>query len=106
MASSTELSTTSQTRWCSPVGPVEPMYIPGRWRTGSSPSRTVMSVASYEDSRALSTTSGSAFSATNAPFHIIERGGEPQRLGSSETCLVVRYRVHPVYQGAVPPLRL
>ena len=43
IASSTELSTTSQTRWCRPVGPVEPMYMPGRLRTASSPSRTVMS---------------------------------------------------------------
>ena len=45
MASSTELSTTSHTRWWRPVGPVEPMYIPGRFRTASSPSRTVMSAA-------------------------------------------------------------
>ena len=29
MASSTELSTTSQTRWWRPLGPVEPMYMPG-----------------------------------------------------------------------------
>mmetsp|Transcript_21966 Transcript_21966/g.54303 ORF Transcript_21966/g.54303 Transcript_21966/m.54303 type:complete len:268 (-) Transcript_21966:13-816(-) len=44
-ASSTALSTTSHTRWCSPRGPVDPMYIPGRLRTGSSPSRTVMESA-------------------------------------------------------------
>src|SRR4051812_6175467 len=47
-ASSTELSTISETRWCRPRGPVEPMYMPGRLRTASSPSRTVMSCASYE----------------------------------------------------------
>src|SRR5204863_6196033 len=46
-ASSTELSTTSNTRWWSPRGPVEPMYMPGRSRTGSRPSRTVMSFAVY-----------------------------------------------------------
>ncbi len=46
MASSTELSTTSQTRWCRPRTPVDPMYMPGRFRTASSPSRTVMSCAS------------------------------------------------------------
>src|SRR6266571_4597192 len=34
-------------RWWRPRGPVEPMYIPGRSRTGSSPSRTVMSLAVY-----------------------------------------------------------
>ena len=45
MASSTLLSTTSQTRWCRPVGPVDPMYMPGRFRTASRPSRTVMSAA-------------------------------------------------------------
>jgi hypothetical protein len=37
MASSTELSTTSHTRWCSPVGPVLPMYMPGRLRHGVEP---------------------------------------------------------------------
>src|SRR5215210_9202025 len=46
-ASSTELSTTSYTRWWSPRAPVEPMYMPGRSRTGSRPSRTVMSLAVY-----------------------------------------------------------
>src|SRR5215211_1824278 len=47
-ASSTELSTTSKTRWWRPRAPVEPMYMPGRSRTGSRPSRTVMSLAVYE----------------------------------------------------------
>src|SRR5436190_1485743 len=32
MASSTELSTTSQTKWCNPISPVEPMYIADRKR--------------------------------------------------------------------------
>src|ERR1700741_5687514 len=47
MASSTELSTTSQIRWCRPRSPVEPMYMPGRFRTASNPSRTVMAEAPY-----------------------------------------------------------
>src|SRR6188472_1866033 len=34
-------------RWWRPREPVEPMYIPGRRRTGSRPSRTVMSFAVY-----------------------------------------------------------
>ena len=34
-ASSTELSTTSYTRWWRPRCPVDPMYMPGRLRTGS-----------------------------------------------------------------------
>jgi hypothetical protein len=39
-ASSIELSTTSNTRWCRPVpSDVSPMYMPGRLRTASSPSR-------------------------------------------------------------------
>ena len=46
IASSTALSTTSCNRWCNPLGPVEPMYIPGRALTGSRPSKTVMSLAS------------------------------------------------------------
>ena len=41
-ASSTELSTTSHTMWCRPRSPVEPMYMPGRLRTASRPSRTVI----------------------------------------------------------------
>ena len=48
MASSMELSSVSHTRWWSPVLPTPPMYIPGRLRTGSSPSRTVMSFAVYD----------------------------------------------------------
>ena len=42
IASSTALSTTSHIRWCSPRSPVEPMYMPGRLRTASRPSRTVI----------------------------------------------------------------
>ena len=38
--SSTELSTTSYTKWCKPGRPVEPMYMAGRLRTASSPSKT------------------------------------------------------------------
>ncbi len=45
MASSTELSTTSHTRWCRPAGPVPPMYMPGRLRTWASPSRMVIELA-------------------------------------------------------------
>ena len=47
IASSTELSTTSQTKWCNPLGPVEPMYIAGLFRTASRPSKTFMSLESY-----------------------------------------------------------
>src|SRR3989344_760260 len=45
-----ELSTTSQIKWCNPSRPVEPIYIPGRFRTGSNPSKTYISFASYEGS--------------------------------------------------------
>ena len=45
IASSIELSTTSQTRWCRPRASVEPMYMPGRLRTASRPSRTWMLAA-------------------------------------------------------------
>ena len=37
--SSTELSTISYTRWCSPRDEVLPIYIPGLLRTASSPHR-------------------------------------------------------------------
>ncbi len=47
-------------------GPVEPMYMPGRFRTGSRPSRTVMSSALYVVRSSLP--SSSFFSATGAPF--------------------------------------
>src|SRR5688572_2856516 len=46
--SSTALSTTSQTKWWSPEPSwTSPMYMPGRLRTASSPSSTVMLLASY-----------------------------------------------------------
>ena len=44
-ASSIELSMTSAKRWCSAFSSVPPIYMPGRRRTGSSPSRTSMSAA-------------------------------------------------------------
>src|SRR5215813_6517414 len=44
-----ELSTTSNTRWCRPRSAVSPMYIPGRFRTASRPSRTLMFSAPYSD---------------------------------------------------------
>jgi hypothetical protein len=46
IASSTILSTTLHRGW-RPVMPVDPMYIPGRLRTGSRPSSTWMSSAEY-----------------------------------------------------------
>ena len=47
IASSMELSTTSYTRWCSPLVPVSPMYIAGRLRTASRPLSTWMPSAVY-----------------------------------------------------------
>src|SRR5262245_6022058 len=44
-----ELSTTSNTRWCRPRSAVSPMYMPGRLRTASRPSRTLMFSAPYSD---------------------------------------------------------
>ena len=44
-ASSIELSMTSAKRWCRPFSSVPPIYMPGRRRTGSSPSSTSMSAA-------------------------------------------------------------
>src|SRR5213593_2300384 len=43
------LSTISQRRWCRPLPSTPPMYIDGRLRTGSSPSRAVRSAAVYLD---------------------------------------------------------
>src|SRR3954454_10023445 len=34
-------------RWCRPRSPVDPMYMPGRLRTASRPSRTWIALASY-----------------------------------------------------------
>ena len=47
MASSTALSTISHTRWCRPLELVEPMYMPGRLRTASRPSKILISLPSY-----------------------------------------------------------
>src|SRR6266478_2034027 len=47
-ASSTELSTTSNTMWCRPVpSDVSPMYMPGRLRTASRPFRTLIASEPY-----------------------------------------------------------
>src|SRR4051812_468238 len=49
-ASSTALSTTSNTMWCRPVpSEVSPMYIPGRLRTASSPFRTLIESEPYSE---------------------------------------------------------
>ena len=45
-ASSIELSTISQTKWCNPLDDVVPMYIPGLFLTASSPSSTCISLSS------------------------------------------------------------
>src|SRR6476661_1069475 len=58
IASSTELSTTSHTRWWRPRSPVDPMYMPGRLRTASRPSRTWMAEASYDEGSVRSGTAG------------------------------------------------
>ena len=47
-ASSRSSPSTSQTRWCRPCVTVEPMYMPGRLRTASRPSRTWMAEASND----------------------------------------------------------
>ena len=46
-ASSIELSNTSAKRWCIAASSVPPMYMPGRLRTGSSPSSTSIELALY-----------------------------------------------------------
>src|SRR5579862_6580383 len=56
MASSTELSTTSQTKWCKPCSVVEPIYMAGRLRTASRSPRTLIEVASYRWPAALPVT--------------------------------------------------
>ncbi len=61
IASSRELSKISQIRWWSPSTPVVPMYIPGRRRTASSPSKTVISSAPYEPFFAFGVSSGAFF---------------------------------------------
>src|SRR5262245_59922236 len=77
MASSTELSTTSQIRWCRPTRPVEPMYMPGRLRTGSRPSRTWMADASYSVNLPLTSF------AKARPFGVREISAEPSRVPGS-----------------------
>src|SRR5207247_4515838 len=46
-----EWCTRAETGRARPWRPCEPMYVPGRLRTASRPSRTVMSLASYEEAR-------------------------------------------------------
>src|SRR4051812_6352427 len=79
IASSTELSTTSHTRWCRPLRPVDPMYIPGRFRTASRPSRMVMSFAPYEADGAA------CACAKTRPFKEgVEEATQPQKCWSED----------------------
>src|SRR5712692_9077541 len=73
IASSTELSTTSYTRWCSPDGPVDPMYMPGRSRTGSRPLSTVMSLAVYATRHAFLVWVGKARRRGRDPAKVLVR---------------------------------
>ena len=45
--SSIPLSSISQIRWCNPLEPTLPIYIPGRFLTASSPFNTTISLPSY-----------------------------------------------------------
>ena len=45
-ASSSALSSSSNTRWCNPCSVVEPMYIEGFRRTASTPGTTTIELAS------------------------------------------------------------
>src|SRR5262249_32801247 len=65
-ASSTELSTTSNTMWCRPVpSEVSPMYMPGRLRTPSRPLTILMASVPYASGRFPF--SGASLSATSDP---------------------------------------
>ena len=83
--SSIELSTTSSTSCCSPRPSVDPMYIPGRFRTAERPSRIWIELALYSApwgaSSAIERTAD--FSARNpSRTPIITLGPEPKEAGS------------------------
>ena len=80
-ASSIELSTTSNTRWCRPVpSEVSPMYMPGRLRTASSPSRIWMRAFAISGGRIGADRDGKAFGrgqgllASRTVFGVVLRG--------------------------------
>src|SRR6266550_498025 len=81
-ASSTELSTTSYTRWCRPSAPTPRMYMCGRLRTASSPSRTLMLSAEY--SPAAGTEEGARFSCAVSKISPLgsAQNYHPKRAGS------------------------
>src|SRR5262245_46773486 len=67
-ASSTALSTTSNTMWCRPVpSELSPMYIPGRLRTASRPFRTLIESEPYSELGRCFSGSGASVSATSDP---------------------------------------
>ena len=86
IASSTELSTTSQIRWCRPRSPVEPMYMPGRLRTASRPSSTVMDLALY---------SALLFAATSFAVSLWD--------ATQDWCASLRGRTRPALPCSHPP---
>ena len=79
MASSTELSTTSQTRWWRPVGPVDPMYMPGPLADRLETLEDGDVARRRRNSRGRRLRSSSVFSATGAPFHSGVSIGERRR---------------------------
>src|SRR5262245_29720499 len=107
-ASSTELSTTSQMRWCSPRTSVSPMYMAGRMRTASRPSRIVMDSAPYSpwvgalsgrvDSRMLSVMGGSAIQLEDdLPDARLAQGGVRAR---ADGLAVVALELGQVHRGS------
>src|SRR5262245_58822935 len=76
-ASSMELSTTSKTRWCRPRSAVSPMYIPGRFRTASRPSRTLMFSAPYPGAVASLLLMANRGSGRTRDYTVVTRGVPP-----------------------------
>src|SRR5688572_9127344 len=98
-ASSTELSTISCTRWWRPRAPVEPMYMPGRLRTASRPSRTWMSSAPYWFGT-VSEDRDSGSSGTLSGFTDVISQGAPDHSAGAPTV----YQAWPPLQGFYAPV--
>ena len=87
--SSTPLSNTSHTMWCRPLVLVLPMYIPGRFRTGSRPLRTWMEEAPYASEPPVAAAAAALAAALAAMMSpVLSRGAPPA--SSSPTAMASR----------------
>ncbi len=91
--------------WCRPDGPVEPMYIPGRFRTASRPSRTWIWSAPYELSSVVTHGPSGCSPVPCRPSRVGIDMLRPHSHSCGQSCVQVvgEGQVAPMYSTTPPP---